>query len=67
MGAIAPELIVAELFGHEKGAYTGATEARAGFFEQAQTGTSFLDEITAIDGKTQVSLLRVLETKKVRR
>ncbi len=67
MGAIAPELIAAELFGHEKGAYTGATEARAGFFEQAQNGTLFLDEITTMDEKTQVSLLRVLETKKVRR
>ncbi|MGB7950774.1 MAG: sigma-54 dependent transcriptional regulator, partial [Candidatus Binatia bacterium] len=67
MGAIAPELIAAELFGHEKGAYTGATDARAGFFEQAQNGTLFLDEITTMDEKTQVSLLRVLETKKVRR
>lgn len=67
MGAIAPELIAAELFGHEKGAYTGATEARAGFFEQVQRGTLFLDEITTMDEKTQVSLLRVLETKKLRR
>jgi DNA-binding NtrC family response regulator len=67
MGAVAPELIAAELFGHEKGAYTGANEARAGFFEQAQSGTLFLDEITTMDEKTQVSLLRVLETKKLRR
>ena len=67
MGAISSELIASELFGHEKGAYTGASEARAGFFEQAQGGTLFLDEITTMDEKTQVSLLRVLETKTIRR
>ncbi len=67
MGAIATELIPSELFGHEKGAYTGASEARAGFFEQAQGGTIFLDEITTMDERTQVSLLRVLETKTIRR
>ena len=67
MGAISTELIASELFGHEKGAYTGASEARAGFFEQAQGGTLFLDEITTMDEKTQVSLLRVLETKTIRR
>jgi DNA-binding NtrC family response regulator len=67
MGAIAPDLIASELFGHEKGAYTGASESRAGFFEQAQRGTLFLDEITTMDEKTQVSLLRVLETKNLRR
>jgi DNA-binding NtrC family response regulator len=67
MGAIAPELIASELFGHEKGAYTGAAELRSGFFEQAQHGTLFLDEITTMDEKTQVSLLRVLETKTIRR
>jgi DNA-binding NtrC family response regulator len=67
MGAIAPELVASELFGHEKGAYTGASDRRAGLFEQAQGGTIFLDEITTMDAKTQVSLLRVLETKTVRR
>ena len=67
MGAIASELVASELFGHEKGAYTGATEARAGFFEQAQGGTIFLDEITTMDEKTQVSLLRVLEARTIRR
>ena len=67
MGAIAPDLIASELFGHEKGAYTGASESRAGFFERAQQGTLFLDEITTMDEKTQVSLLRVLETKNLRR
>jgi len=66
-GAIAPELVATELFGHERGAYTGASEARPGFFEQAQNGTIFLDEITTTDEKTQVSLLRVLETKTIRR
>jgi DNA-binding NtrC family response regulator len=67
MGAIAPDLIASELFGHEKGAYTGASERRAGLFEQAEGGTIFLDEITTMDEKTQVSLLRVLETKTIRR
>ena len=67
MGAIASQLVASELFGHEKGAYTGATHARPGLFEQAQGGTLFLDEITTIDEKTQVSLLRVLETKTFRR
>ncbi len=67
MGAITSELVASELFGHEKGAYTGAVEARPGLFEQAQNGTIFLDEITTMDEKTQVSLLRVLETKTVRR
>jgi len=67
MGAIAPELVASELFGHEKGAYTGASEKRIGLFEQAQGGTIFLDEITTMDEKTQVSLLRVLETKTIRR
>ena len=51
MGAIAHELIASELFGHEKGAYTGAAEKRTGLFEQAQGGTIFLDEITTMDGK----------------
>jgi DNA-binding NtrC family response regulator len=67
MGAIAPELVASELFGHERGAYTGASERRAGLFEQAQGGTLFLDEITTMDEKTQVSLLRVLENKTIRR
>ena len=67
MGAITNDLVTSELFGHEKGAYTGAGEARAGLFEQTQGGTIFLDEITTMDEKTQVSLLRVLETKTIRR
>ena len=62
-GAIAPELIASELFGHEKGAYTGASETRQGLFERADYGTIFLDEISTMSEKAQVSLLRVLETK----
>jgi DNA-binding NtrC family response regulator len=67
MGAISSELVASELFGHEKGAYTGAWDTRPGLFEQAQNGTIFLDEITTMDERTQISLLRVLETKTVRR
>ena len=67
MGAIPSELIASELFGHEKGAYTGATEGRRGLFEQAHGGTILLDEITTMDEKTQVYLLRVLETNTIRR
>jgi len=66
-GAIAPDLIASELFGHEKGAYTGAIERRQGFFEQADGGTIFLDEISTMDEKAQIGLLRVLETKTFRR
>lgn len=67
MGAIPSELVASVLFGHEKGAYTGASEAHCGIFEQAQGGTIFLDEIATMDEKTQVSLLRVLETRTIRR
>jgi DNA-binding NtrC family response regulator len=67
MGAMAPELIASEVFGHEKGAFTGAADARAGIFEQASGGTVFLDEIATMDEKTQISLLRVLEEKAFRR
>ena len=66
-GAMARDLIASEIFGHEKGAYTGAQEAHAGIFEQANNGTVFLDEIATMDEKTQVSLLRVLEEKTFRR
>ena len=67
MGAIPSELVASVLFGHEKGAYTGASEAQRGIFEQAQGGTIFLDEVATMDEKTQVSLLRVLETRTIRR
>jgi two-component system, NtrC family, response regulator AtoC len=66
-GAMPPELIASELFGHEKGAYTGAITARKGSFELANGGTIFLDEISTMDEKCQISLLRVLETKAFRR
>jgi DNA-binding NtrC family response regulator len=67
MGAITRDLIASEIFGHERGAYTGAQDARAGIFEQADGGTVFLDEVATMDEKTQVSLLRVLEEKTFRR
>jgi DNA-binding NtrC family response regulator len=66
-GAIVKELIESEIFGHEKGAFTGATYQKKGKFEAAKGGTLFLDEISTMDEKTQVSLLRVLETKKFQR
>ncbi|MGZ9173705.1 MAG: sigma-54 factor interaction domain-containing protein, partial [Candidatus Binatia bacterium] len=66
-GAMAPELIASEIFGHERGAYTGAQDFRPGIFEQAHGGTVFLDEIATMDAKTQISLLRVLEEKSFRR
>ncbi len=58
--ALTPELLASELFGHEKGSFTGAYERRIGRFEQANGGTLFLDEIGEIDLLTQVKLLRVL-------
>ena len=66
-GAMAPELIASEIFGHERGAYTGAQDSRPGIFEQAHGGTVFLDEIATMDAKTQISFLRVLEEKSFRR
>ncbi len=61
-GAISMELVESELFGHIKGAFTGATSNRAGVFEQAEGGTLFLDELTEMPMEHQVKLLRVLET-----
>jgi len=61
-GAISPNLIESELFGHERGSFTGAERQRKGVFEQAQGGTLFLDEITEMSPDMQIRLLRVLET-----
>lgn len=65
--AIPANLLESELFGHEKGAFTGATERRAGRFESADGGTLFLDEIGEIDAATQVKLLRFLESRTIER
>jgi len=61
-GAIPEGTIDSELFGHEKGSFTGATDARKGYFEQCSGGTIFLDEVAELPLSTQVRLLRVLET-----
>jgi DNA-binding NtrC family response regulator len=67
LGAVPHELVASELFGHAKGSFTGATEPREGIFEQGRDGTVFLDEISAIDEKVQVSLLRLIEHKRFHR
>jgi transcriptional regulator with PAS, ATPase and Fis domain len=64
-GAIPEQLLESELFGHVKGAFTGATETRAGFFQTADGGTIFLDEISETSLSMQVKLLRVLQDKEV--
>jgi DNA-binding NtrC family response regulator len=66
-GAISPEILESELFGHEKGSFTGASRRHAGFFERAEGGTLFLDEITEMAPELQVRLLRVLESGQLRR
>jgi PAS domain S-box-containing protein len=65
--ALAPSLISSELFGHEKGAFTGATQSRLGRFELADGGTIFLDEVGEIPPDTQVALLRVLQEREFER
>ncbi|MBS2097779.1 sigma-54-dependent transcriptional regulator [Carboxylicivirga linearis] len=67
MGAIPKELIESELFGHEKGAFTGAITAKKGKFEEADGGTIFLDEIGEMDLNLQVKLLRVLQEREITR
>ncbi len=65
--ALSPQLLESELFGHEKGAFTGAVQKRLGRFEEANGGTIFLDEIGEIDPATQVRLLRVLSERTIER
>ncbi len=65
--AIPPSLIASELFGHEKGAFTGAVQKRLGRFEAADGGTLFLDEIGDLPGETQIALLRVLQEREFER
>ena len=65
--AIPPSLIASELFGHEKGAFTGATQRRLGRFEVADGGTIFLDEVGDLPAETQIALLRVLQERELER
>ena len=66
-GAITETLMESEFFGHEKGAFTGASQQKTGYFEQADKGTLFLDEITNLSIDYQVKLLRVIQERKVKR
>src|SRR5437763_3103614 len=66
-GVISPQLIESELFGHEKGSFTGANRQHRGFFERAHGGTLFLDEIVEMPIDLQVKLVRVLETRTLSR
>lgn len=65
-GAVPKELIESEMFGHRKGAFTGASASHKGYFERAEGGTLLLDEVTEMNPDLQVKLLRVLETQRVR-
>ena len=65
--AIPPSLIASELFGHEKGAFTGAMQRRTGRFESANGGTIFLDEVGDLPAEIQIALLRVLQEREIER
>lgn len=67
LGALPETLLESELFGHEKGSFSGASRQKPGCFEQAGGGTLFLDEVTEMSAKSQVDLLRVLESRRFRR
>lgn len=67
LGALPGQLVASELFGHEKGAFTGSIGQHQGIFEKGSNGTVFLDEIDMVDEKVQVSLLRLIEQKKYNR
>jgi DNA-binding NtrC family response regulator len=67
LGSLPRDLVASELFGHERGSFTGASKQHLGVFERGSTGTVFLDEIDAIEEKVQISLLRLLEQKKFAR
>ena len=67
MCSLAENLLESELFGHEKGAFTGATERRIGRFEKASSGSLFLDEISEINSSVQVKILRALEERQIER
>ncbi len=67
LGAMPESLLESELFGHEKGSFSGASRQKPGCFEQAAHGTLFLDEVTEMSAKSQVDLLRVLETRQFTR
>jgi two-component system response regulator HydG len=66
-GAISKDLILSELFGHEKGSFTGAVDRKQGKFEEADGGTLFLDEISSMSESVQIALLRVLESRVITR
>ena len=66
-GAVSRELILSELFGHERGAFTGAVDQKKGKFEEANKGTLFLDEISTMSSEVQIALLRVLENSTIDR
>jgi len=66
-GAVSPDLLGSQLFGHERGAFTGAIQAHAGVFERAEGGTLFLDEVTEMPLAMQVYLLRAIESKRITR